>query len=865
MKRDWIRYVLVGLCLVMMYALEARDLKRVLRAIEKGDYPKTIELIEEALALQPVNPGVKYVLAELMTYDSLPIYNMDSARIRIREAMDDYAIATYDDLEELSKNGIGIDDFEGLASKIERMHYQRALHNHGVADFEEFMDLYPLSDRVPHFVRLRDSLVWEDVRPRFSVQEHKDFMQTYPRSHLVPAVKVAYDSLLFFNQTAGDKLEDYQAFLRDNPETPFRERIEQVLFRRMTASDDPEDIRAFIDAYDNQALKIKAFDIGYHLDPDFDFTDHPRADSLWEVDRQDQRTLTTVMINGKYSFMNSLGAKVRNVAIERTPEDYVCGSIDSDIVIGLGANGAIYNRLGAEIFRGNILEARDLGLGVLLVRASGKRRLIHKSGFTIMEGLSDAEVVGDQWIKAKVDGQYGLMSISGYAVTGFKYDDIWKEGSFWVFEKDGLLAVYTTDKIMERLYDQVLELEFKFDDLEIYRDTLIIGFRGERECLMDGQLDFLIPWGEHRVSPGWPYHYSRTDAGYELHGDALPLSSKRTYEKLQDTDAWTAVQSEGSWSVMNKLNSEDGFVAVDSAHLVGNENALVVVEGKHLLLFPEGDTVALDPEQLVTAMIPLEAGTPARFLLISGEDDKQVYGTDGRLIFEGDYDEIKPLNDSLFVIEERGLLGVIDAEGTKVVSQRYEAAQVANGMIFLLRDGKIGGYDLRTKTAFANKYESRLEPMGPYFATTVDGKMGLIDEDEDVIVPFDYEDISFFNDTIFWLKEEMKWSLVDIEDMEPLLEEVTRFGNIAEGDGGDILVFYGEDGNGLLGPDANVILPPKFNSIHNVGSPTDPIFFVEEYSQLADFYIVTYLNAQGERLESFGYRPEDFERVICED
>ncbi|MEM9324075.1 MAG: WG repeat-containing protein [Bacteroidota bacterium] len=861
MMRDWTKIGLLSLLLLFSYVAEAKDLRRILRAIEKGDYPRTMELIETSLAEQAINPGVKYILADLMTVDSLPIYNIDSARIRIREAMEDYAVATYDQLEELSKNGIGIKDLEWLDARVEDLHHDRAQDEHSVEAFERFMELYPLSVRVRGFVRSRDSLVWLAVEPQYQVGQYRQFLDTYPKSHLFDQVSTAYDSLLFFTETATDKLEDYRRFLDQYPRTPYRERTERTIFERMTASNDIEGIEAFTVAYDNPALDIRAYDIGFHLDESFDYSGHPRMDSLLRVVRQDRRPLAPVLINDKFHFMNSVGAKIRGVSFERIPDEYLCGNISGDVLIGLGATGGVYNRLGTEIFRGNVLEAKDLGLGVLLVRGGGNR-LVHKSGFTIWEGFQDAEVVGNRWIKLQQDGKYGLISISGYPVTSFKYDDIWTEGAFWIFEREDLLAVYTIDRIVEELYDSALELEFKFDDIEMYRDTLAIGFRGDRECLLDKNLEFLIPWGEHQVSPGAPYHYSRTEQGYRLHGPVGEPRDLSYYTELQDTDAWMALRSDTSWLLLDKAMADSGFIAVDSAHLVGNRNALIKDAGQELLLSTSGDTLVITEDQRVTTLQPLEAGTPARFLLIADRRRQQVFSVDGELLFEGEYQEIKPLNDSLFVLKERGKLGVIDYNGKQVVSQRYEALQVADGMIFLLRDGKIGGYDLRKEKAFANRYEARLERMGPYYFTALNGRKGLIDDDERVILPFEYQDIKAFNDTIYWVRDNGQWSLFNLETREPILEEVTRFDPLGEQ---GMVLFYGSDGYGILQRDAEVELDASFNSIQNVGSASDPILFVEEYSQTADFYVITYLNAAGERLGSFGYRPNDFERVICED
>ena len=71
---------------------QGKDLKKIFRALDKEDLPKALELISESLSEQPVNPGARYVLAELLATDSLTLFDLDSARQTIWQALEDYRL-----------------------------------------------------------------------------------------------------------------------------------------------------------------------------------------------------------------------------------------------------------------------------------------------------------------------------------------------------------------------------------------------------------------------------------------------------------------------------------------------------------------------------------------------------------------------------------------------------------------------------------------------------------------------------------------------------------------------------------------------------------------------------------------------------
>lgn len=861
---NWKRWISFLLILCCFCSAHSKDLKKIFRALDKEDLPKALELISESLSEKPVNPGARYVLASLLATDSLTLFDLDSARKTVWQALEDYEEADEDELEDLEKNRVSLSDIQTLDTLVRNKHFERALDKHTILDFEGYMDWYPLDIRNPDLVKLRDSLVWRDIKPQYTSASYQQFFIKYPHSYYTPEARFGFDSLLYLEETYSDKLADYEKFLKAYPETPYRDRAEKIIFQRTTASNDALDYERFFSNYANSKQVRKAINIWYHLKGDPDLMGLPLKDSLQKVTDAEKALTVPVYEDGIYRFLTSSGSMM-DLSFNAIDEDYFCGDIQTDFFFGRNEVKEIYNRVGTLVYQGEFDHAEDLGLGVLLLEGTEGKRLIHKSGFEIFNGLEDAAAIGEQWLRVKVDGKYGLISNTGYPITLFKYDDVYREGVFWVFEKGESLAVYTTEKIITQLQDDALELEFKFDDIEVVEDSLLIGFRGDWECLMTKELSFMIPWGDYEVTPGNPFHYARTKDGYRF-SQLQPNSPRGLLTDLLENEEWIGVKQDSLWTLYAKNNLENPLSELDTLYLAGDFTAVYRDDSSRMQVrFPNSLQMELKEDQNVIAVSPLQNEELADYITLVDKDETSLWNKNGELLFSGSFEEIMPLDDSLFVTKQRGKLGMLNGKGEEVIPFQYDAMQESDGLIFLLSRGKIGAYDMQDSTLILPRYESKLERFGPYYITRAKGKYGIIDETEDEIIDFDYDQIRYWNDSTAWVKDGVDWSLMNLNDGSFVIDTVSNFDMIIDRNDLQIATFYGERGYGLVSSRYGELLPPNFNDIRNLGNREDPLFAAEVYSPETGFYILLYMNEQGDRLGSYAFRDKEYEKIYCED
>ena len=859
------KLVFAGALIVLSVVAYGKDLKRILRAIEKGDLERTLDLITRSISDEPTNPGAKYLLAKHLSFDSLSIYDIDTARLVVNDALNDYGNADYEVLEELSKNGIGLTDIETLANVIEEKHFKRAITQMTPNLFEDFLRHYPLSSYEGTIVRARDSLLWSVIRPTFNALQYKEFLNQYSRSHLVSVVQSAYDSLLYFDLVGSNQLSAYKDFIRRHPNSPYRGQVESVIFERSTAANDLVSFQDFLTIAENTALIKKTHDVLYYLDPEYDLADHPAVDSLEKVAMVGNDPLVPIFSEGIYQFLRVDGEMVNGIKFDEIPAKYKCGGTIEDVLLGKKDDWLLFNRVGTVITKGDFQVIQDLGKGMLFLSSDENGRVVHKSGYTLIDNVDEAALVGKRWIKARRNGKYGLIAFSGYPITSFKYNEILTAGDFWIFQKGDDIAVYNTDRILAQLEEGLLELDYRFDDFEVINDSLLIGFRGDRECLLDRNLNFLIPWGSYEIYPGTAFHYTRTDSVYQLYGDLkLKGQSPRT-RTLRESKSWLALKTDSSaWVLINKMDRTDVRFGLDSVYLVGDFLSIVDHESDRFVLLPNKKEISLSRSAAINLLPIFDRRRSSPYFVISDSYRKDVMDTNGDLLFSGSYSQIRELNDSLFVVTRNNRSGILRKNGEVLLNLYYDAVDETENLIFLLRRGKIGAYDLRSKKFIDPRYEAKLTRFGESYITKYQGKYGIIDGDEKSVLRFAFDDIKALNDSVVWVRSEGKWSLNNPSSGQVYIQDVLNFRRMVAADSSYYLI-YKSTGYGLVNSNAELIVPPKFNEIKNLGTLGDPMFQVELFSPEADFYLLIYINHKGDRLFSEAYRPDEYDMILCDD
>lgn len=837
------------------------NLDRIRRSLDKMEFEKAAELLGKAQAKEPNNPGIDYLSAVLFSTDAYGKFNLDTARTLIASAIKNFDLAEEELLEDLQEDEITIKVATKLKEEIRDRIYTNMLSQLSVEKAEEFMLIYSQSPYEGLLIYKRDSIVFDRVRKNDELGIYENFLARYSSTEFREVAEKRIDELRYQVLMHSGDLHDYYEFSKKYPNTKFRNEIEQYVFTAATADHSKKSYLDFMDFASNPNLNKRAGDILYYLLGGRDLSfNHPLRDSLVKVSEKTGLQLFPALEMGKFGFHSHEGKLIVPYEFENVDEVYKCELTSDEWLFVEGKNGGrIINKSGAVLVEG-VEEYEDLGAGVAKVKLQSKWYLYHKSGFRIVdEAIEDAGVLKERWIKVNRGGKWALISYSGFEITNYRFDEIYLEANYWVFERGGLKAVYTEDLIAERIHKGGLDLEFKFEDLELISDSMLIGFRDDRECMLDEDLQFLIPWGVYEINPdpsGW---YLRTPEGYRLYDHSENDVMNKTHPYLETNRNWLALKGEKDWILLSRGQNIEPARGYDSLRLINEFCVFAVTHEIQELIFPGEVSISIDSTSEVKTFF-----NRPEYLLIDSEDAKTILDSAGRAILKGSFDEITFFNDSLLRVKKEGKNGLLNLKGVELVDISFDVIDESDGLVLCLQDGKIGCVDLSNGVVISPISETRIERIGENYLVKSEEKYGLVDSLEVSVLSYSFDEIRYWNDTSYLTRNEEEWSFLNKRE-EQIGESFGFLSEVVSNEKESIWKFVRGGKYGLLSNQNGFLLNPEFTDIFNIGDENEPIFFADQHLDKAGYHVVSYVNAKGDLILSKAYRKAEFDRILCDD
>ncbi|MEM6814767.1 MAG: WG repeat-containing protein [Bacteroidota bacterium] len=827
--------------------------------MEKGEYEKAVVLITKGYQKEPKNPGISYFHARLLFNNDYHLFNPDSARIVIAKSIEQYKNASTGLIEELVEESITEKALNILATAIGDYLFQETLDRLSVSGINNYIGKYPNTIYKSVLTFKRDSIAFKHVKAENTETGFLSFIDNYSTSIFKLKADSLLDELRYEQLKEKGELQDYYEFQKKYP-ISFRIRdVEEYILKMATASHEPQSLKEFIRTARTEKWKKRAADVLYYLAEEDILESHPNKDSVSYVKELSRKTLFPSMSEeGLFGFQNTTGSIQIPYTYKTVQDEIKCYLLQDDWIF------VVENDQGKIILKGNkviIDQAEDyksVSEGLGMVKQNGKWYLYHKSGYRIIEhAIQSAEVIENSWIKVSSNGKWGLYTLMGAIIAEMDYDDIHVLGPFWVFEKNGLLAIYTTKKILKEFDGKGLSLAFRFDDLELVAQNRLIGFKGSQECLLDQNLEFLIPWGDHEIFPdpaGW---YIKSSEGYYLYKNYDERILDRKYPSLALNEGWLALQTENDWILISRENQMSPQRDFDSIKLINNYAVLTSKENESTLTFTNGAKISLEKQKVRTF------ANQQAFLMISNEGVLSLYNHKGESVFDGQYDEISFLNDSLLKITSGDRQGIIKTNGEFLLDPIFNTVDEKDGLILTLYKGEIGCYDLPENVLISPAYEARISKIGEHYLVKKEDHYGVINSSEEEILSFIYDEIRQWNDSSFLVTQNELHAIINSKE-EILIGDIEKL-NLLFQDDNECIFKYVKNGKfGLLSNKKGPLLKAEFTDIFNIEGNKDPLFFADQHLSNAGYHVVSYINRLGKLIFSKAYRSEDFDKILCE-
>lgn len=853
--------------------------KKALKDLSQGKFEDVIVTLTKDLAKDSLNPSTHYIYSLLYTKPAFFGYNVDQAHSYILKSA-----RIFESMETKQKSGpekLGINASTILHQKIliDSLAYDEARQRHTIDAYEYFMATYHDADQKALAEAQRDILAYDEALRKNTWQAYERFFTQYPGAKQVREARSRYDRLIFEDKTKGKSLASYRKFLSDFPDTPYRSMAEKAILEMAAIDNHPTSYTRFLQEFPNTTWRKLVLDLMYHADKShhqgtyfqLQFPHGLAKDSLAALQELEVAPWIAVFENGKYGFMNVEGKMMLPPAYEGIYEAYLCGNIEADYIITSDTNGSksILNRAGKPLYSGKFDSCTDIGAGLLLLKTSDGSLVLQKSGAVLFEGdFSEIEVIANSLLLVRNKSGSGVLSLLGKPLVDASYENISQSGDFLIIEKGNRKAVLSIPVIYKIADKDLLSIELKYEDAEVVRERYMLVAEEDLEGVIDTQQKWIVPIKNQQITPlpfGW---LLRTKDGFRIIHDKDPTVQATLYNNILGNYAWTALKQSGKWLLRSNIDENYVIANLDSIALIGRFAAFFEINGLKKLLFNTISEIQLKSGSVVSVIgASKSTNSPNEYYQVKEPDRCVVYNQWGKQMFAERVDYVNTLMPGYFETSYRGRKGIIDTLGRFALETKYHAVgAVTDKLAMIISDGKFGLIDLPKKRTIGASYDERLKVYNEKFLVAVQGgKKGLISaENARKQLNFDYDEIQFWTDTLALARRAGTWRLVDIYTGKVKDDQIASFKLIGKAEGNLMMIYLTGTGWGIMDSKRGTILKPVYNDIVNLGTVERPVYFTEQHLPNAEFYVVTYTDAQGNVIRSQAFRSDEYSKIYCD-
>jgi len=880
MRRHIKNIILLTLLLLVFTGVTQADSKRAFKLLEKGEYLKLTELLDKSISKDSINAGAKYVYSLLFLTPKYERYSIDTAYWYIVAAQADMTLHEEKDLLHLDKLTINDSALRIQKSEVEIHAFRRAKSQHTIISYNYFLEHFPGAPQTGQAITLRNGIAYDQAVDANTYQSFLSFLDTYPDADEVPQARDHYEKLLFYTLTKNKKLTGYRQFLKDYPETPYRDDAEQNIFEISCAGNDIDSYLKFIGEYPNSRMNKRAWNFIFYKvqaegsSKDFvkQFDKKPGVDSLKQIAENDKGYLMAIYEMGKYGFINENGAKLIDFTYTDVNERYLCGDITDDYLeVWDNTDHLLVSRLGTPIYNGLFESEKDLGCGLIRLENNSRFAVLHKSGALLSEyDYEDVKQIGNAFIAYKYKGRWGLRSFTGRNILPPDHDNIIAVNRFIIIENRDLFAVQNVQNLAYSADLVTPELSFDFDDYESVNDSTILLFQGNNETVVGEKLKQKLPLDNQQFfqfHDGW---FVKKNGKYHLYDHELKPYSGQSFDHIESRRTRTAIRLGNKWAIFNEGRSFPDVFPYDSIRFLSDRIG-ILMKGKTTLAQFGYDTL-IDVSNSVNIRLlkdqSIEVGTDGRGQYLLTKSNKgfyKVYNVNGKLILKGKYSSITALGKEYIRIKKSGKNGLINESGEVALKTRYQAiSNYNNGYVSTFLNNRFGISHFEKNVFLSAKYTKTLKPYGnSYFIGSKNNKLAFINLDNKDISGFKFEKVRYWNDTSALVQSEERWFIYDIKSKTRVYDNILEFKYLRNDDDEIILFITGKKGNGVISNRYGEVIGPTFNDIINIGSKHKPVYFAEKFIREAMFYVVIYYDSRGNILRKQVFNKEEYDSIYC--
>ena len=444
---------------------QAQSLKKINAYLQKNDFVNAGKNLDKLLKKYPGQAAGEYLLTKYLLL-SLPAKNYDSAYFHILIALKNFTQAIEKEKSGWQKLGINNDSIVYYKNLIDSLAFEKIKNEEKVDNYRHYINFYPSSKFLKTAEENRNELAFMQAYQSPVPDSLKKFIDSYPNAVQRKEAQARYNILIFESQTKNGTLNDFINFVKQNPDSPYKNIAEKNIFQLSTLHHSVKEYEKFIiNNPRNEFLNTARqwlFALFEDEHPDKNFLETFSSFSIdihWKnLVENHKKTLYPILEEEKYGFMDEDGNTMIASQLDSVPTGYFCEGIKDDLIKAYKkSNLVLLNKEGKEISPGGFDNVEKFDNCLYKTSRKSKIGLLHQSGFQILPTIYDSLNLLAGKIIYACQGKFGqLFSINGKLLKNISDLKVYSfADSLLIFEKDTNMGIVAIHNFINHPHNQV--------------------------------------------------------------------------------------------------------------------------------------------------------------------------------------------------------------------------------------------------------------------------------------------------------------------------------------------------------------------------------------------------------------------------
>jgi hypothetical protein len=282
--------------------------------------------------------------------------------------------------------------------------------------------------------------------------------------------------------------------------------------------------------------------------------------------------------------------------------------------------------------------------------------------------------------------------------------------------------------------------------------------------------------------------------------------------------------------------------------------------------FNDSTNIIIQDEDRITQVNSIgETSLPNHYIHSTKNDESFVYNKYGQKVEVDEFDKLIDLGDQYMLLQNEKRFNILDSTGMVVLEDISAATCLENGYISFLEDNRFGLFNHSDSTYIEARYDRPLKSYSDsLFIFNQDDNLGIINRLDSVLVPGDYEEIQYINDTLTFLKKDFRWNVWDLANSRFIIQGISNYWEMPV-DGKEIYKIFKGIGYGIWSPQNGLVLKSTYGEINISVKGDKYVYIAEKWVEEADLVVMLYYNYKGQLIRKEILSTEEYNNLNCGD